>query len=1236
MTASTSVHSNAFNFLSFVQSGVDPRTGLYTVGLALDEVLSNDLRGPAVPLALSYNPLNTLDSGYGLGWDLALTQYTPSNQVVSLHSGERFKVTGRDPGNPARMLMKEQKIEGFQLYDISGDPRGDYKVVHKSGEVEILKLMGATPQVAMPVKLYSPQGHGVSLAYRADGGDGRMLGSVSDSQGTLLEVVPDTAAKTLEIRLKPVNGVASAVFVLHLSGGRVTRIALPTDNAAGWRFEYETLRGLLCIKDVWTPLGGHETLQYLDEGHGFPGSSGHQNIPRVTDHVLDPGAGQPPIIVKYSYSSNNFLGYNAPITWTDDGLDNLYKVIGAYTYESTESLMVNDIAVRSVNRRFNRFHLLTAQTTTRGTHRQTVTTTYYANDTDTFDNQVRQCQLPKQAVTRWELTDDPRQWREDHVLSEYDIYGNLTRSVQANGIAETTQYYPAEGVPGDCPPDPYGFVRHKRESTVTPSADPDKVADLQGDAPTLSTRYRYVIQQPLTGGDAPWVALAEEQLLDISGGAGQVLECSVYRLYDEPDNPLIHGLREQEALTLGTAPGRTLFTDYTYSKPAATYATFAGETVLRTQQVLSTDFDAVSQRITEERSLLNGEPLLARDQDVDIRYTYDALGRVLSETVAPDTPNAATRTYRYGLVRPAGPGEPPPGELASQTLENVKQERTRTWFDGLNRAVREARHDVDNAEGNPAMYRDIYAARYDVLGQLTEETEIDWLEKADLTLTSQFTYDLWGQQASVTGPDGVTRHTHDNPVTFTREEWSEGMGKTITLSNRFEKPVTVERLDLDGESRLSLHRYRYDGLGRTTYEQNAADYETLYTYDVYDRLIETGLPDGSSVVREYAGHSREDLPTLISVNGIELGTQAFDGLDRRIESTTGGRTTTYVYDTSQQQPDRVIQPDGSVIAYAYMPELTDEPVSRSVVPATSSQAPIEATYAYDPHNARLLETAEPGITLARRYNSNGEVVSETRTGADDQPREMMSVYSRQGRLLRYTDVLGQVQRYVYDNAGRLQTTALGLPGQVDAIKTDFTYTAQGQMASIDTVDVTAGQHVAVRLEYDAQGRETRRVFDLNGTLSTLTQYWTGVDQLERRLLTEGEGEGGPLLRDESYYYDPRGRLEEYLCEGPQSPVDPYGKTLVGQRFFFDALDNHEEVKTYFGPDPRADVNTATFEYDPQDPVQLRRINNSHADYPPVVELSYDANGNLLQDEAGRTLSYDSLGRLDSVGAPSGS
>ncbi|WP_256657986.1 RHS repeat domain-containing protein [Pseudomonas sp. LP_4_YM] len=34
-------------------------------------------------------------------------------------------------------------------------------------------------------------------------------------------------------------------------------------------------------------------------------------------------------------------------------------------------------------------------------------------------------------------------------------------------------------------------------------------------------------------------------------------------------------------------------------------------------------------------------------------------------------------------------------------------------------------------------------------------------------------------------------------------------------------------------------------------------------------------------------------------------------------------------------------------------------------------------------------------------------------------------------------------------------------------------------------------------------------------------------------------------------------------------------------------------------------------------------------------MRYDANGNLIQDEAGRTLTYDALNRLQSVDGPTG-
>ena len=118
------------------------------------------------------------------------------------------------------------------------------------------------------------------------------------------------------------------------------------------------------------------------------------------------------------------------------------------------------------------------------------------------------------------------------------------------------------------------------------------------------------------------------------------------------------------------------------------------------------------------------------------------------------------------------------------------------------------------------------------------------------------------------------------------------------------------------------------------------------------------------------------------------------------------------------------------------------------------------------------------------------------------------------------------------------------------------------------------------------------------------------------------------LRDETFEYDPRGRLELYTATGPNSPLDPQGKQIQSQTFKFDALDNLTEVTTVFA----GGSNIALYEYNGEDPVQLSAVSNSHADYPARIELDYDANGNLTVDEAGRLLDYDALGRLLSVSA----
>ncbi|WP_339475095.1 MULTISPECIES: RHS repeat-associated core domain-containing protein [unclassified Pseudomonas] len=1249
MTVSTAVHSNAFNFLSFIQTGVDPRTGFYTVSLSLPELFSNNLRGPSVPLVLNYNPLNTRDTGFGKGWNLALSQYTPSNQVVSVYLGQTFKVTGPYEGVANRMKMKEQKIEDFQFYQLPGD---QFKIVHKSGLVEVLALKGPSPQVAVPVKMYSAQGHEITLEY-VTVGDAPMLSAIRDRHGLLFQITRNLITQAVTLGFTPVNGTPLAAVVLSMKSGRVDRITLPTTENAGWRFEYHLEKNLDCISEVWTPLGAHETVQYNDGGHGFPDKDNPQRkLPRVTDHITDPGGDQRPITVKYTYGADghNFLGYPNVAHVENDGLDNLYKVLDRYEYESTEKLMVGNDEVRSVTRRFNRFHLLVSETTLQGTHQQTQTTRYYADDDDTlsFDAQPRQCQLPKEAITRWELTDDAREWRIDVERSEYDIHGNQTLSVQPSGVTEATSYYPAGGVVGKCPEDPYGFVRHVEHTTVTPTADPELVPDLQAGAPTLRTRYSYVELPALHGSDInkPWVVMSEESLHQLVGQTEVSLESTDLEYFNTIDDPLGHGLEKLKTVTvIGKERNYVSTTGSAYriktdeekaasNKTGQATEVLLGETVFETTETF-TGHDGLVKLVSAERSLLNGEPLLTQDKDIKIRNTYDALMRVLTETVAPDDPDyAATRTYTYRLVRPTDNGTA--AGQAFQEVENVKQVKTRTWFDGLNRAIREEQQDADFSNGT---YRDIYRATYNALGQLTQEQEIDWLERQPLSLTTTYAFDDWGQQSSSTDPAGVTQHTVEDPIAFTTTQWTEGMGKTVTTNNRLEKPVSVQRFDLM-ESSISLHSYLYDGLGRTVKETNAAGYETSYTYDVFDRMLETTLPTRDKVVREYAGHSRSDLPTLIKVGATAMGTQAFDSLERLTQSTTGGRVTQHEYDTTYSKANRVIQPSGDVIHYEYAYELTDEPLTRNAVAGEATigrlkevPTPIKAIYEYDPQNARLTSSSEIDIELARTYDVQGEIKSEVRTVANvADPYEMVYVHSRLGRLIRYHDVTGQVQLFEYDQTnGRLNYTQLGVEGCESYIRSDFTYNAQGLTERIATVD-GASDSVVIDIEYDALGRETLRTFNLNGSTSWLKQSWNSLDQIEQRELSEGANQGDTLLRNETYRYELRGRLEEYRCEGPQAPVDPFGYPMTRQLFFFDALDNHEEVRTTFIKGQATESNIARFEYNNQDPAQLTRVTNSHADYPDI-ELEYDANGNLIKDEEGRTLSYDLLSRLVEVSGP---
>lgn len=1214
MSATTAIHSNAFNFLSYVQHGVDPRTGQYTVSLALPEVKSHALAGPVLPLTLAFSPMNVGDSGFGVGWGINLTSYNTRTWILSVGTGETFKVTSSDQAP----TLDEKKLDSFHFHIDGG---GRYRVVHRSGVVEVLKEMGSQG-VALPEEVIGADGRALKIAYTTFGSEYR-LQTVSDDSGTLLRIERDSVTEQVHLLFYPEKGLGGeplARFVLHLDGtSRVTKVSLPVDDAC-WRMTYTTIRGMSCLDEVWTPAGGHEVLTYGEPGHTFPGGK-HPALPRVTRHVIHPGFEQPSLDVHYTYSNTNFLGNGALTDWIDNGLDNLYNVADdTFRYWTRANHWLDGKPCREVYREYNRFHLLVEESTTQGDNRKRVVTTYPSdlpeNKHKPFDQQPANCQLPLTVETHWELTNNSNKHRTESVTTIFDDDGNLTEQINADGTREVRDYYSADGEGELCPADPEKFRRTLKSSTMHPAASE------HGSALTLCTDYTYRKIDAIAWSHGSYFVTEATQVLSEPGKPE--LKRVETEYYDSPADTLRLG-REMSVTEIMN--GKPTVVDHAY---ALLDSADVAQSVLQVIETV-TGFDGSHRSVTQEHSLLNGEPLLVEDENgVKIRYVYDSLARVVQETVAPDTQYEASRTYAYHLV---GEG---PDDQAWQQMTDVKQVSTVTWLDGQARPVTEERQDADTAleqglDPREAKMRLTFQAQYDGLGQLVSETETDWFASGSRAFETGFGYDDWGERVSTTRPDKVVEWNVLDPIgsnvapgsirtTWLESTEGEAGGRTVTWLDLFGEPVRIERFDTSDTS-VSVVLNQHDGLGRVAETIDARDMSTKYTYDAFDRVLDTTLPGNAVVTRSYAPHSAEDLPVSISVNGAVLGTQTFDGLDRMVESVTGGRKRTLHYAAGDARPFRVTTPANKEILYEYLPQLGEEVAVRTLPGGAAS-------YTYDEQNALLMHCSEQGIGLEREYYSNGELRKEIRTreGREDDVVEYR--YSLKGRFMHWS-MDGIKHETGYDSTGR-PDLAVGMG--IGRTFTRFKYDTFGRLEFIITKESEDQASLVVQVRYDDFGREVFRRFDTPFSGRTLELTYDAADALTHRVLTEGD----TLIRDESFYYDVRSRLQRHEIEGAELPMDPYGKTFTRQVFVADALDNITRCITEYEDGGRM---TADYRFTGDDPCQLSsiiRVIQRSADGPadePIEEvLEYDADGNLIRDEQGRTLVYDPLGRLTGVEA----
>lgn len=1186
--------STASNFISTVEGGVDPRTGLFTVSMPLASLHSCQLAGPALALSLQYSPLSLQNEGFGTGFSLNLTRYDTNTGKLVLSTGEEYRVNSDGS-------IKQKKLNNFLFRKQDDD---SYLVIYKSGLTEHLSLRKS---VYVPTRITAPDGRGLNLTWSSAYASARLM-RVADFDGAVLcaFTYPDDSIASTSFTLLPDDAEAGYKVIFHFTNELLVGVTSHADSPAlEWTFDYDDVgpkKNYRAITGLTSPTGLKEKVTwYTDKGMEFPEIAGLPALPCVFQHTLIPGRGQPRIITQWSWTQQNYLGKNAGLNqWQPDTDGMLKTLLTDYRYGSTASMMDTDgnTVLSTVTRRYNSYHLQVSETTLRGGKTYSQLTEYHAKPGVAFSGQPAQFALPVSQTESWDDGSGVEP-RVRTTFTRFDESGNPLYQETPDGTITEYVYYPADGEGEACPPDPYGFIRWVKSKKVTP-------AQIKGDEPVSVTVSTWKRQNTLSGDAYGLIADVSTQ------NTGQVRTVVTREYYADEGDSLTYG-REKMRLTTLT-PDIAQNVTFT-SQQAFTYKNT--EQGVRQEEVF-TGYDGISASRSTLRHAHTG--LLQSETDaqgVTTRYVQDKLGRPKSRIAASGTQYENTHTWAYSI-----------GENGPVTTEtDASGNQLRIYFDGAGRSIRQQRLDNDNT----GKWFDVFQRQYNALGEVASGESNDWLTTGDsqkYAISMEASHDGWGEVSQQAFSDSTTALHENDPVGLRRSAYMTGSGDGESLSTgrvsvvydaKTYLPVTEIRTKLTGQTDSERHRV-WDGLGRLRCETDELGNQTERTYDEYGRVLTQSLPDGSVVTRTYAPHLTDNSVASISVTGPDkdgnphtwgLGTQTFDSLGRVTTQVSGGRTTTLTYDDASPLPSSVTQPSGHTLTYRYIPELGN------VVSSLTADSVMQA-FSYDNGTGDLLTAKEGSTEDHHSWSPSGSLAGET-FSRDGEKRQAGYTYTLAGELTGFTDISGARTTSVRDKYGRVITLT------DDALTVSLKYDVLSRLSVQTVTDSAAQASLTTGLRYDDFDREvTRTITDSSGVTLTQFQTWSPNDLLSTRTTQRN----GCVVKDEEYSYDARNRLISYTVTGDALPEDAYGHKIKAQTYQYDALNNLTVVTTTLAD---GSIDTATYHYEnSNDPTQLSSVMHNHADYPQTITLKYDADGRMTQDEAGRALGYDAVGRLVSV------
>ncbi|PKG37401.1 hypothetical protein [Psychromonas sp. Urea-02u-13] len=1158
--------SNAFNFNEYISSGVDVRTGSFSLEFSLGKLLSNNLSGPTFEKNIVYNPFDKQDHGYGIGWKLRITRFDKSSYNLTLKNGQNFEIKYHSSTNEFTIPYKKLKdTKLYYLANISkpGEPsKPGIKIAYKNGEIEFVDWNKGTLE-----RRVSPHGHEIYFSYATHSGEYRLI-TVSDNAGNALNTDYWSTNLFTTVSLTSLNGEQRQTK-LYKIGSELDKVTLPNSEGLFTKIHYTSLYQLnvRVVNTVTHPSGQVDHIWYKELGHKTPSGSPISHYPYVIKFQSIHEDNQPPVTSTYHYSTLNFLGYNSGISWQPDS-DTLFKALSDYTYFSEETI---NGSVK-ISRHYNKYHLVKKEDFYSDSFLyQAVSYKYFANLNWTIDNQPDNYSLVREQKTTVFKSNDSRIETNTY---DYDDYGNLLASFHEDGSSTYYEYYPIEGSGIQCPVAPNGIVRYlKSERFYLPNTS-------SGNSPYRSKNVEYKALAMLNNEGNFVVPVRQVNYNN-----------DVLMTYFEDINDSNQFGRIATKST--TINGFTSQINHQYS--------FGGSLLSITNTLTTHDGHTTSKR--EDFSYLTGNMHYSHDdKGIGVTVEHDDLDRVTSERWHYNSTTKISRDYHYTIGN---------GQNQLSITDSTGKQKVFKFSNANNLIV------IYQQDGDAKLFKS-NEFEYDDHGQTIRQSSFDIVNSTTLPMHEYRAYDYWGEISQITHPDNTKEIIQNDVVAMTSTHYIEGLNRTKKEYNIVGKELTLIKYDSNG-AEISNTSHEYNSAHQLIRSVDENNLETFYIYDNSERLIEQYFHDNSQKVTiniNYTPFSNELLATQISVNNEQVGQRSYDGLGRVVtESKFNGSSIDFEYTGSSAKADRVNTESDDTIYISYDPFWGEK--VEIIINGDSSN---KSSYQYD-NQGRLITENNSNCDIYYGYNQLDQLIMETVSIVGSGASLTASYsYSPMGTLLQQTDFMGMSKVIIYDALSRINRTEFVSKNERTEYSIDISYDLYSR--PIEYLYTNADDSFSNKIHYSTLGIESgQTTYKNNSTIPEveLSQNYFGNLKIKDRDISIKEKRN----TSESMEYDQVGRLINYNTTGELAAKDNIDE-IVQQSFVFDVYDNIDLKKTIYKS--IADTVLVDYQYDDKNKSQLFKIVQPSGNHI----FNHDLSGNLLNDEFGNQYEYDAFNRLTSI------